>query len=447
MGVGKELQLVAAAPRPETFDSIRHHIDPAWIERALEATGTASLRRRRLPAEQVLWLVLGMALFRDRSIVELVEDLDLALPDPAKTGVARSAVSQARGRLGEDPLKWLFETTASHWSGVSTQRHRWRGLGLYGADGTSLLVPDSPENRTHFGAPKPDGRSEGAYPQLRLVALFALRSHLVVRAAFGPCQPGEYTYAAHVWSALPDHSLTILDRLFLSAGTLLAIHRAGPDRHWLIPAKSNTKWRVLQHLGPDDLLVEMDVSKVARKKDLSLPKTWGARAVRLQRPGFRDRWLLTSLLDPETYPAVEIAALYHERWEIELAYDEIKCEMLDREEAIRSTSPERVHQEVWGLLLAYNLIRLEMERIANEADIEPVRISFVTTLHLIRDEFILDAAAAPGAIPRHLQRLRANIKRFILPPRRTERSYPRAVKLRTSRYPKRPRLQRRGNAK
>src|SRR5262245_13231662 len=104
---------VSEAPRPATLDAFRSRIDPAWIQKALEATGTASLRRRRLPAEQVIWLVLGMALFRDRSIVEVVESLDLALPDARGPGVASSAVVQARTRVGGEPLKWLFETSAA----------------------------------------------------------------------------------------------------------------------------------------------------------------------------------------------------------------------------------------------------------------------------------------------------------------------------------------------
>jgi transposase IS4-like protein/DDE family transposase len=429
------LDCVAEVPRPETLDAFRSRIDRAWIQQALEATGTASLRRRRLPAEQVLWLVLGMALFRDRSIVEVVESLDLALPDVRGPGVAPSAVAQARARLGDEPLKWLFETSASHWSHPSADRHRWRGLALYGADGTTLRVPDTLENREHFGAPHGGNGASAAYPQLRLVALFALRSHVLVDSSFGPCGEGEGHYAADLWPALPARSLCIVDRNFLAASILIPLTRDGTDRHWLTRAKKTTKWRVLKQLGKDDHLVEMKVSAPARRKDPSLPRTWVVRAIRYQRKGFAPQWLLTSLLDAKTHPAREIVELYHERWEVELAYDEIKCEMLDREETIRSKSPERVAQEVWGILLAYNLVRLEMERVADEADVEPPRISFVTSLHLVRDECIWNASASPGAIPRHLRKLRANLARFILPPRRTKRRYPRAVKIKMSSYP------------
>src|SRR6266545_3442870 len=383
------LACVAEMPRPENLDSFRSRIDPEWIQKALEATGTASLRRRRLPAEQVIWLVLGMALFRDRSIVEVVQSLDLALPGPS---LAPSAVAQARARLGEEPLAWLFATCARTWSHASAARHRWRGLALYGADGSLLRVPDSSENRAHFGAPTGGRGAVGAYPQLRLVGLFALRSHLLVAASFGPYAVAEKQLARELWTQLPDRCLCIVDRNFLAADVLLSLAREGTDRHWLIRAKKNTKWRVLECLGKDDYLVEMTVSPQARKKDSSLPQRWVVRAIRYQRAGFQPQWLLTSLLDPVAYPAHEIVPLYHERWEIELAYDEIKTEMLEREESIRSKSPERVAQELWGILLAYNLVRLEMQSVADEVAIEPTRISFITSLHLICDEWILDAS-------------------------------------------------------
>lgn len=171
----------------------------------------------------------------------------------------------------------------------------------------------------------------------------------------------------------------------------------------------------------------------------ALPRTWECRAVRYQIRGFSPQWLLTSLLDAKTCPAAEVAALYHERWEIELGYDEVKTEMLEREETIRCRGPQAVRQEVWGLLLAFNLVRLEMERIADEARVEPTRISFITALHFICDEWIWCASAAPGAIPRHLRNLRASVRRFLLPPRRSQRRYPRAVKIKMSGYPRKRR--------
>ena len=436
MQLHNALVRVAEFPWPGSFDDLRRHIDPNWIHEALEATGTATMRRRRLPAEQVIWLVLGMALLRDRSITQVADSLDLALPAPQGPTAARSAISQARGRLGEEPMAWLFDTCAQHWAHKSADQHRWRGLALYGVDGTTLRVWDSEENREHFGLPSSGPRGEAAYPQLRLVALAALRSHLLAAVSFGPYSIGEATYALDLWPQLPDHSLCVVDRNFLAANILIPIAREGEGRHWLTRGKKNTKWRELERLGEDDYLVEMRVSTYARRKDPTLPTHWVARAIRYSHPGSQPQWLLTSMLDSETYPAREIIGIYHERWEIEHCYDEVKTEMLDREETIRSRSPERVRQEVWGILLAFNLIRLEMERIAEEAEVEPTRISFITSLHLICDEWLWSASASPGAIPRQLKRLRADLRRFILPPRRPKRRYPRAVKIKMSSYPR-----------
>jgi hypothetical protein len=157
------------------------------------------------------------------------------------------------------------------------------------------------------------------------------------------------------------------------------------------------------------------------------------RAIKYRRKGFPEQTLLTSLRDAKRFPAAEIVALYHERWELELGYDEIKTELLDREETIRSQKPDGVEQEVWGVLLAYNLVRLEMESIAKDADVEPTRISFVEALRLMRDEWEWLSVTSPGAIPKRLQAMRRNVKRYVLPPRRPRR-FPRVVKLKMSNY-------------
>jgi len=433
----RESLAVVAEFNPEKFEDLRRDIDPEWVVQALEATGTATVRRRRLPAEQVVWLVIGMALLRNRSIHEVVSKLDLALPAPSLT-VVPSSVAEARARLGADPMEWLFGISADHWAHDSARAHSWRGLALYGADGTTLRIPDSPENAAHFGYSH-SVRGESAYPLVRAVGLMALRSHLLASVAFGPYATSEIAYTAQLWSAVPRDSLTIVDKLFFSAGILIPLARDGQNRHWLIRAKKNLRSHVIQRFGPRDALVELNVSSEARKKDPSLPKTWRVRAITYQRKGFRPQALLTSLLNPKTFPADEIADLYHERWELELGYDEIKTELLDREETIRSRSPAGVRQELWGVFLAYNLVRLEMERVADEAGVEPTRISFVAALRLISDEWLWCAIASPGAIPKHLRNLRASLTTLILPPRRSERRYPRALKIKMSNYPRKRR--------
>lgn len=428
---------------PEDLKRFQDHIDPVWIEEALEATGTVTVRRRRLPAEQVVWMVLGMALLRDEAIERVVDSLDLALPGGRGGLVAKSAIAQARQRLGDEPLAYLFATTAAAWAAKSADRHRWRGLAIYGADGTTLRVADTVENRDTFGGQGGGGqRGEmSGYPLVRVLGLMALRSHLLSAVRIGDYHTGEVTLANELWRELPDDSLTILDRAFLVADHLTGLVRSGNNRHWLTRAKSTTRLKTLRRLGKKDELVEIELSASTRRLYPDLPAVWQARAVTYQRKGFKPSVLLTSLTDSERYPASELVAMYHERWEIELGYDEIKTHMLARQETIRSKTPQGVRQEIWGIVIGYNLVRLEMERAAAEAKVEPNRISFVYALSLVCREWQRASAprAAIGNIPRDLVALRLNLKRLVLPPRRSGRSFPRAVKLKMSNYPrKRP---------
>lgn len=431
-GLGDALAYLTAFT-PSHFEGIRQRLPAEWIHESLLTTGTATLRRRRLPAEQVVWLVIGMALMRDKPLPDIVDRLDLVLPARNGKVVASSAVSQARQRLGDEPLEWLFVRAGGDWAYRSAETHAWRGLKVYGVDGSTMRVPDTEENRAHFGSQSGRHGSDSGYPLMRIAVLMALRSHVLAAASFGP-YASEHTYAADLWPHVPDESLVIVDRGFLAAAILYPLQHAG--RHWLTRATKQTRWRTVERLGPGDEIVELEVSHQARKRDPSLPRTWRMRAIRYQRRGFEPQVLLTSLLDAERYPRDEIVALYHERWELELGYDELKTEMLAREEAIRSKTPEMVQQEMWGLLLAYNLIRLEMERIAAEAGVPPTRISFVATLRLVCDAFDwFGMTRTPGAIPARLAAMRTKLKRFVLPERRP-RSYPRAVKIKMSNYPR-----------
>jgi hypothetical protein len=432
MGFASQV-LAATAATEGSFRSFSQHLDPIWIEEALAATEHGTLRRRRLPAEQIVWLVIGMGLLRDRPITEVVRHLDLALPTSKSKGVASSSITEGRQRVGAKPLEWLWVRTASQWGHASADRYRWRGLALYGVDGTSLRLPDSDENRDYFGGQR-GSRGDSGYPQMRLVVLMALRARVLAAASFGPYD-SELRYAADLWPSVPDNSLTLVDRGFLSANILMPLEAGGAHRHWLTRAKSSSSWRVLKQLGPGDAWVEFSVSDHAQKQNDDLPKTWIVRAIDYQRDGHDKQVLLTSLTDADRYPAEEIIDLYHERWDLELGYDEIKTDLLEREETIRSKSPEAVAQEMCGVLIAYNLVRLEMERIAAELDVPPNRISFVAALRFIRDEWHWSwITRSPGAIPRHIADMREKIRRFLLPPRRPERSYPRSVKIKMSNY-------------
>ena len=441
---------------PASFDRFGRTLDAQWIDDALRETGTASVRRRKISAQLIVWLVIGMALFRDRSIAEVVAHLGLVLPsqkegskkEESQAGkmVAPSAIPQGRYRVGPKPIEAIFKRTAEKWAMEAADQYRWRGLAVYGVDGTTIRIPDTDENREEFGLPA-TGRKQSGYPQVRLVALMALRSHLIAAMAFGPYagkKNGECTLATQLWPLVPENSLIIVDRGFLDYGLFFRLsHNENGEitgkKHWLVRAKKNNRWKTLKVFGPGDELVELSISAQARKKDPSLPKKMIARAIRYQVKGYRPQTLLTSMVDLELYPAIEIAEVYHERWELELGYDEIKTHMLERQEALRSQKPEGIRQEIWGVGLAYNLVRKEMLEVAEASGVLPIRISFRHSLQFIRVFCLVEAwTISPGNLPKRLDAFVEMMKLLILPERRKDRRYKRHVKIKMSSYKRNP---------
>lgn len=439
MGLGTALLAVGVGERPASFEEFSAAIDPAWVTAALTATGRASVRRRKVPADYVVWLVIAMALFRDRAIAQVVQHLDLVLPAPrgGRGAVTAGAVVQARTRLGPAPLAALFQHTAQRWSAPAAAAAPWHGLAVYAVDGTTLRVPDTPANVAQCGRPGTSRGGAAAYPQVRVVALLAVRAHLLAAAAVGPYTQSEPALAAAVWPALPDHSVVILDRGFTAYALFQALGDAARDRHWLVRVRTGRgalRGRVVQSLGPNDDLVEW---RPTHFKGRPGPRTLRARLVRVPRAGAAPVLLLTSLLDPARVPAAALAALYQERWEIETTFDEVKTHTLHGAETLRSQAPARVEQEVWGLLLAYNLVRVLMARAAPRAGVSPLRLSYWQSLLLLRGFWQSAWYLPPGTLPRHLDLLIEQLALLRLPPRR-KRHYPRAVKRTHSSYPRKP---------
>lgn len=436
MKLAEALRAVGEENRAESFDLFRTTLDLAWVRRVLASTGSASVRRRKLPAESVVWMVIGMALLRDRSIDEVVRHLDLICPASEEPGdVSHAAILQARDRLGCEPLAVLFSETAKCWARNAADELRWRGLAVYGVDGTTMLVPDTADNEMVFGRPS-GGRGVGAYPQLRMVALMVLRAHLLADIVPGSYHTGEQTLARDLWERLPERCVVVVDKGFINYTVFHAIQSRSADRHWLCRASASLKWDVVRSLGPDEDRVEIKIRRALRKEHPELPEAIVARVIRYQRPGFRPQVLLTSLIDPQAYPAHEILELYHERWELEIGFDEVKTHAIERTVTLRSKAPQRVLQELWGLGIAYNLVRQEMRRVANSLGLPPRRISFRHSLMLIRN-FLLTTAwfASPGVLPKRLETLHREVALLVLPERR-ERSYKREVKIHQSIFPK-----------
>jgi hypothetical protein len=419
---------------PSAFERFAGSLDPTWLEAALTATGTASIRRRKLPADQAIWLVLGMGLFADRSIVEVVNHLNLVAP--GVESLAPSSVPRARYRIGSEPLAHLFRQVSAAWAGPAPERG-YRGLSLYAVDGTCVRVQDTDANFEEFG--KPGGRagpSDAGYPQLRMACLMNLGTRLLVDARFDSYSTGEQTLAAGLWAAVPPRSVTILDRGFVNYPMFHALVSRGEERHLLVRMRDNMKVEDQEALSDGSLLARLRPARItARNHPGTKSTSILGRVITYQHEGGRPNRLFTTLLDPQLYPSKELIRLYHDRWEIELGFDELKTHMLERKECLRSKKPDGVRQELWGLLVIYNLIRFEMLGAADAHQLSPKRVSFRSAVLWFRTFWQVTAwGPSPGNLPKHLKNLRTTLDVIFLPPRRTKRRYPRHVKIKMSNY-------------
>jgi len=444
MGIEEWLENVGGAS-PGSFEALRSALSMEWVRQALERTGKATIRRRKLPNEAVVWLVIGMALFTNRSVESVVKHLGLAGEQgneprrPSATGspVTSGGAARARNRVGAEPLEELFTLSAAKWEEELSDLDTWRGLKLRALDGTTLRLPDSAVNDEVYGRPG-STRSPAAYPQARVVAVLGLGSRTMVDFVVGTYDQGEQTLARLLYPRLSDDSLVVLDRNFVNHAGFVRIPAEGRNRHFLCRGRERgTSWRIVQKLGPGDSLIELRVSPHHRSTDPSLPATVVVRMLEYTLKGFGRRRLLTSLLDPDVYPAEELIELYHRRWEIELAYGEIKTHTLERREALRSRDPDLVRQEIWGVALAYNLVRVMMARAAREAGVVPSRMSFRNSLLQIRAFLQMAWNDKPGTLPRLYGDLLKELAFLVLPERR-QRRYPRVVKIKMSNYNKAP---------
>lgn len=434
MNQSDAILFASEVPQPFDWNRFGEHIPFQWIEATLAEQGKASIRHRRLPAQQVVWLVIALALYRHHSIGEVLAELDLALPNEAKPFVTDGAVAKARQRLGAAPVESLCRMSAKAWSEQDRDAYLFNGLILLAMDGTTLRTSDSAANRAHFGAQAYANGTVASYPQVRGATLTHVPTHLIVDARFGPYATSEKAFAMELVASIADDSLTVFDKGFLAAELLCKLTSNGRNRHFLIPAKSNTKWTVIEG-DANDAIVEMKVSASARKNDPALPKTWRARAIGMVDKQGETHYLLTSLTDRIAFTAADMIACYDRRWHIETSYRELKQTMMGMALTLRSQTVDGVMQEIWGTIIAYNLVRLEMSKAAIDAECAPTDISFVRAFHVIQYELLWVAATrAQGKLPKLLQNMRERLVNE-LTEKRPGRKHDRVVKSKPQRFP------------
>ena len=404
-----------------------------FISQCLQEAGVATVRRRRLPLESLVMVVLGMALYRGKDVWSIADKMQIALPGRREL-VAPSAVVQARQRLGSEAMRQVFHQTQQLWH-QDAEHPRWCGLQLLGVDGVVWRAPDTAENSEAFTKPITTA-GESAWPMVRMVCQMELTSHLLTGAAMDKYSTNEMILAEQLIETTPDNSLTLFDRGFYSLGLLNAWQAKGQNRHWLIPLKKGAQYELVEKLGKQDLRVRIATSPQAQKKWPGLPTHVEARLLHKKVKG-KECFILTSMLDTKQFMGDEIVDLYSQRWEIELGYREIKQQLLANEFTLRSKKSEMVKQELWGVLLCYNLIRYQMVRMAKTLPgIYPNELSFTlcanAIVSLFERGFTLISA---HHIPKELEDLTRKAEFFVLPFRREERSYPRLVKRKPSKYP------------
>jgi hypothetical protein len=416
------------------LSTFTQNIPVEWVATALDLSSQATIRRRRLPADQVLWLVLGMALFRDEPVHEVARRLNICAQGLATDHLlARSGVTEARKRLGADPVEWLFRKTDTQWGSERYSDDAWQGLQVFAVDGALLRTPDTPELRDHFGSGNTPTERQTPFSVLRLVALMNVRSHLILDAQLSPYRRSEMRLADEFLQQIPNHSVTLFDKGFWSADLMLSLSGQRINRHWLTPARKNLVSEEVVRYGQHDRLVRMKVSPQARKRNPGLPTHWEAREVSYEVQG-KLKTVMTSL-PAATYSTKAVVKLYQERWEIELGFRDIKSSMQQNAMTLRSRKIDLVYQEVWGLLLAYNVISREASQAAEAFGRAPSDIRFKPACQYIAVQLIVMAAANPiSATGRRLAELRAGVGGMFLD-HRPRPSRPRTVKISNTRSP------------
>jgi hypothetical protein len=380
------------------------------VDEVLAETGRREKRSRLLPAHFVVYFVMAMAVFSDgyeEVIRQLVGGLQFMRAWRKEWSVPTTgAISQARERLGEEPLKVLFERTAMPLA-VSGAPGAWLGSRrLMAIDGVKFDVPDTQGNLAGF--PMPGGLARHPFPQALVVGLGECGTHAVVSAQIGTLEAGERELAGKLAPSMGPGMLVIADRGFFSFSLWAEFMATGADL--LFRLASPVKLAPLKILDDGSYISEIH-SKSTRNAKWRIPLSAVSdpreathipvRVVEYTVTGAADEAapevfrIVTTVLDPDDLTAAELAAAYQERWEYEITLREIQNQMLESGGRLRSKSPELARQEIWGLLLAHFAIRKLIAEAAESAGIDPDRLSFIRSIRVARRQILDQAAFSP----------------------------------------------------
>ncbi|WP_327089857.1 IS4 family transposase [Nonomuraea sp. NBC_01738] len=392
------------------------------VDEVLAQTRAQERRVRLVPARVTVYLLLAAALFTDLGYRQVFDRLCAGLAGLALARPSGSALRQARQRLGPAPMKALFDlisgpavtTAAAGW---------WRGLRVVAIDGTLLPVPDCPANLTVFTRQRL-GNGTSGYPQLRLTALVACGTRSVIAAVFGPASTGELDYARRLAACLRSGMLLLGDRNFAATDLLNQVAATGADL--LVRCKSGRNLPAVARCRDGSILARLGALTVrVIDAEITIRTAAGTRTGHYR--------LLTTLTDASAYPAADLIRLYHERWEIETAYAELKSTILGGH-VLRARTPDGIEQEVWALLTVYQVLRTAMTDATNSVPgTDPDRAGFTTALAAARDQLVLAAGVITGTDIDLIGAIGRHVLAHLLPARRV-RTKDRIVKRAISKY-------------
>jgi hypothetical protein len=422
--IHRTLMVASGRFAPGHLGELTQQVPFELVDAVLAQTGRTQSRVRDLPARVVVYLLLAGCLFAELGYVGVWQRLCAGLDGLTVATPTASALTQARRRLGPAPLRGLFgllcgpAPTAAATGGV-----RVGGLLVCAIDGTTLSVPDTPANLGAY-ATQPGHHGGSGYPLLRLVALVACGTRSLIEVVYGPTSSGETTMCERLLGSLHAGMLVLCDRN-LTTNTLTR-RIAATDAHLLGRCKTNRNLPVLGRLADGSWLSVMGGVSV---RVIAAEITITTRAGRA-RGSYR---LVTTLTDAHAWPAATLVALYHQRWEIETAYLELKASILGGR-VLRARTPAGIDQEVYALLVCYQLLRLAMaDATSTHPGIDPDRASFTIALHTARDQLI----QAAGVLATTTVDLAGKIGRAVLAnllADRRLRTSPRIVKRAISKY-------------
>jgi hypothetical protein len=433
----REFESESKFSRELTLEAIGQAVPIVEIKAVLQEEKAEETRERKLNMVAVVLLVITMNMYTHLSIGHVMKKMAQGLRfiwcDPDYRLPKDSAITYRRYQLGARPLVALFRRVCRPMATPETPGAFLFGLRLMAIDGTTEDVPDTPENAAVFGRHHSD-RGQSAFPQVQGVYLVECGPHAIVDAGFWPCHTSERVGGFRVLRSVEAGMLVMWDRGFHDYDMILGVLKRGG--HVLSRLPAHVKPKRVRALPDGSYLAYLYPSDYQRRKrgEHLLVRVIEYTLTDPALPGYGQlHRLVTTLLDPQAYPALDLVCAYHERWEAELVIDEVDTHQRLAGRPLRSLKSVGVIQELYALIIAHYAVRFLMHQAALQAKIDPDRLSFVHALRVIHYAIPEFQMTAPNQLPQLYARLLWDIADGRLPPRRP-RSNPRVVKRKMSKF-------------